>query len=112
MKDDRLYVSHMLDCIKKIEAYTAPGYAAYAEDTMMQDAVMRNLEIMGEAAKQVSAVTREQFPDVPGRRIASLRDVLIHDYMGVDIDEVWNVIVNHLPDLKGQLHAVLEDRDD
>ena len=67
---------------------------------------MRNLEIMGEAAKQVSSATREQFLDVPWRRIAGLRDVLIHDYMGVDIDEVWNVIVNHLPDLR-RFHARL-----
>lgn len=111
MKDDRLYISHMLDCIEKIEVYTAPGYTAYEEDTMMQDAVMRNLEIMGEAAKQVGSVTREQFPGVPWRRIAGLRDVLIHDYMGVDIDEVWNVVVNHLPNLKGQLLTIRDHID-
>ena len=111
MKEDRLYIGHMLDCIARIQAYTTRGYAAFVADTMIQDAVMRNLEIIGEATKQVSTATRHRFPDVPWRRIAGMRDLLIHGYMGVDIDEVWNVVANDLADLKVQLLHILDAND-
>jgi uncharacterized protein with HEPN domain len=109
--NDGLYIRHMLECIERIEEYTASGYVVFEFDTMMQDAVMRNLEVMGEAAKQVSQATRDQHPDIPWRRIAGMRDVLIHDYMGVDIDEVWNVVENNLAELKAQLLQILGQAD-
>ncbi len=112
MSNQRIYIRHMLECVERIQDYTAPGYATFAEETMMQDAVMRNLEIMGEAAKQVGPEFRCRFPDIPWRQIAGMRDVLIHDYMGVDIDEVWNVVANHLPELKAQLEGILRENDE
>lgn len=107
MKDDRLYLTHILESIQRIEEYTATGHDAFAANTMAQDAVMRNLEIIGEATKQLSQELRRNHADVPWRRIAGLRDVLIHDYMGVELDEVWAVIEQNLPSLRSRIEIIL-----
>jgi uncharacterized protein with HEPN domain len=73
-----------------------------------QDAVIRQLEIIGEATKRLSETLRSEHADVPWRRIAGLRDVLIHDYMGVDLDAVWEVTQTNLPLLKSRVLAILE----
>jgi uncharacterized protein with HEPN domain len=72
---------------------------------------MRNFEVIGEAVKQLSPDLRDQYADVEWRRVAGFRDVLIHNYMGVDLDEVWNVIEKDLPRLKRTVKAMLEDVD-
>ena len=70
----------------------------------MQDAVIRNVEVIGEAAKRVSTTTRALMPSLDWKSICGMRDVLIHDYIGVDLDEVWNVATSRVP----ELHAALE----
>ena len=100
MKEDRPYLEHIQEAIQRIRSYTADGWEAFARNTMAQDAVVRNFQVIGEATKQISEVTRQRQPDIPWRQIAGFRDVLIHDYMGVDLDEVWNVIDKDLPRLK------------
>ena len=100
MKDDRLYLIHILECIEKIEVYTAEGRAHFMDSTLPQDAVIRNLEIIGEAVKHISGTVKETCPDIPWKQIAGLRDLLIHHYMGVNLDEVWNIVANDFPALK------------
>lgn len=73
-----------------------------------QDAVIRNFEIIGEAAKRLSEGVQIRTPDIPWRRVAGFRDVLIHDYSGVDFEEVWNVIENELPNLKQAVTYLLK----
>ena len=107
MKDDRLYLAHIRDSIAKINDYTKEGYEQFADDAKTQDAVIRNFEIIGEASKQISDATKSIKPDIPWRDVAGLRDVLIHDYMGVDINEVWNIILNHLPCLEKAVNDLL-----
>ena len=107
MKNDYAYLCHIRDSILKIESYATVGKKTFMTVSHWQDAIIRNLEIIGEATKRLSKPLKEQYPKVPWRNIAGLRDVLIHDYMGVDIDEVWNVVANHIPELKTQLEQIL-----
>jgi len=107
MKDDRVYLRHILDAIGKIESYAAVGHDVFMSDSHWQDAVIRQLEIIGEAAKNLSADLRSRHPDIPWRRIAGLRDVLIHDYMGVRLAAVWEVTQTDLPVLKNQIRNIL-----
>ena len=108
MKDDRLYLTHIAECIRRIEEYAAPGRDHFMTNTMMQDAVVRNFEIIGEAAKRLSAGTLDKVPEIPWRRVAGFRDVLIHDYSGVDYEEVWNIIENDLHNLKEAVNYLLK----
>ena len=83
MRKETVYIRHILDAIDKIEKYVEIGYDDFMAHSHWQDAVIRQLEIVGEATKRVSEDLRECYPEVPWRRISGLRDVLIHDYMGV-----------------------------
>ncbi len=97
MKDEQLYIIHMIECAEKILSYTLAGRNAFMEDGKTQDAVMRNFEIMGEAAKRIDDTTKQKLPEIPWKNIAGFRDVLIHQYEGVDIAAVWKTIEKELP---------------
>lgn len=84
MKDDKLYLINILESISRIELYTAAGAEEFHTSTLIQDAVIRNFEIIGEATKKLSSELRSRYTGVPWTRIAGLRDVLIHDYLAVD----------------------------
>ena len=97
MKRDALYLRHILEAIQKIETYTAAGREAFMDGSHWQDSTIRQLEIIGEATKQLSRELRAQYPDVPWRRMAGLRDVLIHEYFGVDLTAVWELTPDRDP---------------
>jgi uncharacterized protein with HEPN domain len=110
MKDDKLYLAHILASIRKIERYTSEGREHFEQDERTQDAVIRNLEIIGEAAKNMSADTKSKFPEIPWKRIAGMRDILIHAYFGVNIETVWETVLTQLPPLKVQIEQILDSR--
>lgn len=106
-KDPRVYLAHILECAQKIERYTTEGKEHFMSDSMVQDAVLRNLEVIGEATKRLDDAYRKMHPQIPWRAVAGLRDVLIHQYEGVDMDRVWNVVVDALPNLKDAIAELL-----
>ena len=111
MKDDRIYLQHIRDALSRILSYTASGRDAFLANPQAQDAVIRNLEIIGEAVKHLSPELRQQHPDIPWKRIAGMRDEMIHEYFGVDLMIVWNVVEQHLPALRQQVDSMLRQAD-
>lgn len=107
MKGDRLYLGHIVEAIDRILDYAAPGEASFRSDLKTQDAIIRNFQVMGEAVKNVSAETRAAHPEVPWKDIAGMRDRVVHDYFGVSLDIVWDVISKHLPPLRDSVRKLL-----
>lgn len=99
-RDPRVYLAQILECIQKIERFTAEGKGRFLQDAMVHDVVIRNFEIIGEAAKQLDEAYRAAHPDIPWRALTGLRDVLIHQYEGIDLERVWAIVENDLPGLK------------
>ncbi|MCL6103845.1 MAG: DUF86 domain-containing protein [Bacteroidetes bacterium] len=100
MKDDIAYIEHILLSISKIDAFTVSMTRSdFEQNEMVQDAVIRNIEIIGEVSKRVSNDLKTTYFDVPWREMAGMRDKLIHDYMGVDVDVVWKTIKVDIPQL-------------
>lgn len=110
MSRDALYLRHILDAIAKIERYIEVGYDEFMAASHWQDAVIRQLEIVGEAVKRLPPELTERRPEIPWRRISGLRDVLIHDYMGVDLEAVWQVTQSDLPQLRLAVEELLVPR--
>jgi uncharacterized protein with HEPN domain len=107
VKDDRLYLHHMLERCHRITRFVGPGRAAFMQSEELQDAVIRNVEVIGEAAKRVSSGARGRLPSLDWKSICGMRDVLIHDYIGVDLEEVWNVASARIPELQAVLEQFL-----
>ena len=108
MKDDRVYLRHLEECIGRIVEYTQGGLEPFLADTRTQDAVLRNLEVIGEAVKNLTPKLTDSHPEIPWKRIAGLRDILIHHYFGVDLEIVWRVVEDRLPELARAVAELLD----
>lgn len=103
MNDDPIRVKHILECILRIQEWTASGRGAFLDNVMMQSAVVHELEVIGEATKALTGEFREAHPQIPWKGMAGLRDILVHDYGSIDVDEVWHVVEYDIPALKREL---------
>lgn len=108
MSNDRLYLEHIREAIEKITSYSAGGWDEFQRSPLVQDAVLRNFEIIGEASKRLSDAVKSLRPDIPWRQISAFRNVLIHDYMGVNPQRVWNVVTQDLPVLRQAVDELLK----
>lgn len=111
MNGDRSYLLHIRDAIGSIREYTDGGREDFFMRKMVQDAVIRNLEIIGEASKQLSDGAKAQQPEVPWKEVAGMRDVLIHHYFGVDLSAVWEVVEQHLEPLRVAVESLMADNE-
>ena len=108
-RDDSIYLLHVRDAIEKIQGYTREvTEQSFRSNTLIQDAVIRQIEIIGEATNRISEKTRTPNSDIPWQDIAGMRDKLIHDYFGVDIEKVWLTVQVDIPVLKRQVSKILE----
>lgn len=101
IKNDQVYIEHILEAITKIERFTfGITKLDFEKNVLIQDAIIRNIEIIGEATKKISKSLTQNHPEVPWSSMAGMRDKLIHDYLDVDLDVVWKTVEVDLPLLK------------
>lgn len=100
MRTELMYLVDIRDAINKIEEYTSSGKNTFLHEQIRQDAVIRNFMVIGEAVKRLTPATTSSHSEIPWKDIAGFRDILIHNYSGIDYIYVWNVIENYLPSLK------------
>lgn len=107
-KDPAVFIGHILESILLIEKYSHHlTLEKFKTDQAMQDAIIRRLEIIGEAVKNIPASFRSRHPEIPRKQMAGMRDVLTHEYFGVDLSLTWKVVQNELPTLKEKLQQAL-----
>lgn len=108
MKDDKAYIQHILESIKKIEDYSKKiTKNKFLIESIIQDAIIRQIEIIGEASKLISEKTKVKNPNIPWKDIAGMRDKLIHDYLGVDLEAVWQTVKKDIPVLKKEINKIM-----
>ncbi len=109
MKDDLTYLKHILDAIDKIHEYLGDlTFEAFIDNSMIIDATVRELEIIGEASKNLSTLFCDQYPDAPFRDATDMRNFLIHEYFDVNKKVVWDTCKNNLPQLKNFIKKILD----
>ena len=100
MKDDRVYLEHIIECLDRIEEYVTEGREAFLEPGMLQDAVLRRLQTLAESTQRLSDARKLAHQGVPWREVHAFRNVVVHNYLGVDLDEVWGIVERHLEPLR------------
>lgn len=106
MKDDRVYLRHILDCLEAIREHTAGGSDSFFSDRKTCKAVIRELQEIAESTQRISADFKQRQSSIPWRDIAGFRNVLVHDYLGLNTKRIWEIVEQDLPELEGQLRGI------
>lgn len=109
-REFRAYLKDILEAIRKIEKYTKNlEYENFLKDELIQDGIVRNLEIIGEASKSIPDEVKNKKSEIEWRKIVGLRDILIHAYFGIDLEIIWDIVRNKIPDLKKAILSLLDE---
>jgi uncharacterized protein with HEPN domain len=108
MKDERLYLIHIRECLDRIKRYTGQGREAFLTSELIQDAVLRNLQTMAESVKRLSQSFKEDYPEVEWQEVIGLRNVLVHDYLDIDEVEIWDIVAQDLPPFERHIETILQ----
>jgi len=108
VKDDRVYLRHMLRCISRIEEYTASGRDGFFSSYLVQDGTLRNLQTMAESAQRLSERAKSLRPDIDWQALSGFRNVLVHDYLGLDLEHVYRAIEQDVPRLREACQFILQ----
>ncbi|MGL4501317.1 MAG: HepT-like ribonuclease domain-containing protein [Planktothrix sp.] len=108
MKEYRLYLIHIRDCLTRVKDYTSTGKDSFYEQMLIQDAVLRNLEVMCESIKKLPDEWKASEPNTPWHKIVGFRNKLAHQYLDVDLDVVWDIVENYLPELEISIEKIAE----
>ncbi len=106
MKDDRIYIDHILECMEWITRYTAEGRDAFFSDRKTQSAALRELQTLAESTQRVSDELKKAHPEIPWESISGFRNVLVHDYLGIKPERIWEIIERDLPAFRAALEAM------
>ncbi len=99
MRDQGVYLEHILECIARVQSYTTGGLESFVEDRKTQDAVMRNLQVLSESCMRMSSEIRQRRGEINWKGIAAFRNVVVHDYLDLDLERIWQIIRTDLPPL-------------
>lgn len=107
MKDDRVYLNHILECIRRIEQHRRSGRRRFFNSHTLQDAVLRNRQTMAESTQRLSDDIKATQPHIPWDEIAGFRNVLVHNYLGIDLEVVWGIMQDEVRELKSTVQTML-----
>jgi len=108
-KDDAIYLRHILDCLLKIEEDVAEGCKRFLASHTLQDAVLRNLQVMAESTQRLSEDVKTAHPEIEWRKISTFRNILVHDYLGIDLETIWDITQHDVPALKQSVEMILSE---
>jgi len=107
VKSDLLYITDIAERIRRVNASAAEGRDVFVSSVEKQDSILHNLQLLGQSVKNISDELKTRYPEVPWREIAAFRNVVVHDYLGVDLEIVWRIVTERIPELQGQVERIV-----
>jgi len=112
MKDDLVYLKHVAECLRRIEKNVSVGLDEFLKSETIQDATLRNLQTLSEATQRLSPTLKASYPSIEWDRIAAFRNVIVHNYLGIDLEIIWQIIESDVPPLREAIMSMIERLED